>query len=50
MDFEIRESRKEQGSRKLQREREEYFRLLQLGFGNLAGPQPAPRTNLTAHQ
>ncbi|MDQ1011675.1 IS30 family transposase [Streptomyces sp. V4I23] len=35
MDFKIRKSRKEQGPRKLQREREEYFRLMQLGFGNL---------------
>ena len=35
MDFEIRESRKEQGPRKLQREREEHFRLMQLRFGNL---------------
>ncbi|MDH6538049.1 IS30 family transposase [Streptomyces sp. SPB4] len=35
MDFEIRESRKEQGPRKLHREREEYFRLVQLGFGNV---------------
>ncbi|WFB09141.1 IS30 family transposase [Streptomyces sp. LX-29] len=35
MDFKIRESRKEQGPRKLHREREEYFRLVQLGFGNV---------------
>ncbi|MFD9333024.1 IS30 family transposase [Streptomyces sp. NPDC060028] len=35
MDFEIRGSRKEQGPRKLHREREEYFRLVQLGFGNV---------------
>ncbi|WP_233478113.1 IS30 family transposase [Streptomyces mobaraensis] len=34
MDFKIRESRREQGPRKLHREREEYFRLVQLGFGN----------------
>ncbi|MEU0926244.1 hypothetical protein ABZ390_18930 [Streptomyces solisilvae] len=35
MDCKVRESRKEQGPRKLQREREEYFRLMHLGFGNL---------------
>lgn len=37
MDFEIRKSRKEQGLRELQREREreEYFQLMKLGFGNL---------------
>ncbi|MFB0628019.1 IS30 family transposase [Streptomyces sp. AB3(2024)] len=35
MDFEIRGSRKEQGPRKLHREREEHFRLVQLGFGNV---------------
>lgn len=34
MDFKIRESRREQGPRKLHREREEYFRLVQLGFTN----------------
>ncbi|MCD9592438.1 IS30 family transposase [Streptomyces sp. 8ZJF_21] len=35
MDFKVRESRKEQGPRKLRREREECFRLMQLGFGSL---------------
>ncbi|MET8012950.1 IS30 family transposase [Streptomyces sp. NPDC005271] len=34
MDFRIRESRKEQGRKKLHREREEYFRLVQQGFSN----------------
>ncbi|MFJ7243394.1 IS30 family transposase [Kitasatospora sp. NPDC098652] len=34
MDFEIREDRKPQGSRKLRAEREEYFRLVHQGYGN----------------
>jgi IS30 family transposase len=34
MDFEVRKVRKAQGSRKLRREREEYFRLMQLGYSN----------------
>ncbi|WP_274916877.1 IS30 family transposase [Streptomyces sp. WZ-12] len=34
MDFEIRKVRKAQGPKKLRREREEYFRLMQLGYSN----------------
>ncbi|MCQ6555472.1 IS30 family transposase [Streptomyces sp. C10-9-1] len=34
MDFEVRKIRKAQGPRKLRREREEYFRLMQLGYSN----------------
>lgn len=36
MEFEIREVRKPQGRKKLVREREEYFRLMQLGFNSEA--------------
>lgn len=34
MDFEVRKVRKAQGPERLQREREEYFRLMQLGYSN----------------
>ncbi|MFI1866359.1 transposase, partial [Streptomyces jumonjinensis] len=34
MDFEVRKIRKAQGPKKLRREREEYFRLMQLGYSN----------------
>lgn len=34
MDFEVRRVRKAQGPERLQREREEYFRLMQLGYSN----------------
>ncbi|AZQ74750.1 IS30 family transposase [Streptomyces luteoverticillatus] len=34
MDFEVRKVRKAQGAKKLHREREEYFRLMQLGYSN----------------
>ncbi|MCX3063769.1 IS30 family transposase [Streptomyces beihaiensis] len=34
MDFEVRKVRKAQGPKKLRREREEYFRLMQLGYSN----------------
>ncbi|MFJ6123192.1 helix-turn-helix domain-containing protein [Streptomyces sp. NPDC092129] len=34
MDFEIRKDRRPQGPRKLDREREEYLRLVELGIGN----------------
>jgi hypothetical protein len=34
MDFKIRKERQPQGPKKLQREREEYFRLVQMGLTN----------------
>lgn len=48
MDFDIRDRTVNRGRKKLRREREEYFRLMQLGYSNkeacrVIGDQPEDR-------